>query len=252
MNQEFKDRFTSAIRHQLKGLSDKINNDFSKENYDYELSNITSDPIYEKFTFNRAEYVLIRFMGRISISIGRRLGEIYDKIPRFAAVARFKLTPAQIAPKIDNLELDIGLRFSELNEEDQQHILNIFKKFVGADLETTGLGIEIRYNFNPNDSSRLRKDVHMGEMLVTEGLKPIYLIFSSISPRNDAILRLTKSGWTFLVGANAISFINELLEIDIQSILDEPLIKSEIKRSVDEVMNSLVNSYTFRQVSQKK
>lgn len=248
MNQEFEDRFLGVIRHQLKGLSNKVTNDFSKENFENELVSLQTDPVYEKFAFNRAEYVLVRFMGRISISVGRRLGEIYDKVPRFAAAARFNLTPEQIAPVLDGLELDIGLRFSELNFQDQQHLAETFKKHTGVDLDMSGIGIEIRYNFNPNDSSRLRKDIHMGELLAASGLKPIYLVFSSISPRRDAISRLTSSGWTFLVGEPALKFISELLGIEIQTVLDKPMIKAEIKRIVDGIMSDLIKSHAFQQV----
>lgn len=247
MSQEFEDRFLGVIRHQLQGLSNKVTNDFSKENFDNELASLQTDPVYEKFAFNRAEYVLIRFMGRISISVGRRLGEIYDKVPRFAAAARFNLTPEQIAPKLDGLELDIGLKFSELSLADQEHSASTFKKYTGADLDVSGLGIEIRYNFNPNDSSRLRKDVHMGELLNAEGLKPIYLVFSSISPRQDAISRLTASGWTFLVGNAALKFISELLGMEIQTVLDKPLIKAEIKKIVDGIMSDLIKSHAFQE-----
>jgi hypothetical protein len=250
MSQEFEDRFLGVIRHQLQGLSNKVTNDFSKENFENELAALQTDPVYEKFAFNRAEYVLVRFMGRISISVGRRLGEIYDKVPRFAAAARFNLTPEQIAPVLDGLELDIGLKFSEISLEDQQHAAATFKKYTGADLDMTGLGIEIRYNFNPNDSSRLRKDVHMGELLTAEGLKPIYLVFSSISPRQDAIARLTASGWTFLVGDPALKFISELLGMEIQTVLDKPVIKAEIKKIVDGIMSDLIKSHAFQQVVQ--
>jgi hypothetical protein len=249
MSQEFEERFIGVIRHQLNGLSNKVIADFSKENYDYEMKALESDPVYSKFAFDRAEYVLIRFMGRISISVGRRLGEIYDKVPRFVAAARFNLMPEQIAPTLDGLELDIGLKFSELVEADQKHLVETFKKYTNNDLDMTGLGIEIRYNFNPNDSSRLRKDVQMGELLVAAGLKPTYLIFSSISPRQDAISRLTATGWTFLIGESAIKFISELLGMDIQSVLDKPLIKEEIKKMVDQIMSDLVKSHSFQQVA---
>ena len=251
MTEDFEERFIGVIRHQLQGLSNKVLNDFSKENYESELESLQTDPVYEKFSFNRAEYVLIRFMGRISISVGRRLGEIYDKVPRFAAAARFNLAPEQIAPVLDGLELDIGLNFSQLSQADQQHTAAVYKKYIGSGLDTPGLGIEIRYNFNPNDSSRLRKDVHMGELLSQSGLKPIYLIFSAISPRQDAISRLTNSGWTFLIGEPAIQFISELLGMDIQSILDKPVIKEEISKIVDGIMSDLVKSHAFQEVAKK-
>lgn len=250
MKQELENRFIEVIRLQLQGLANKVTNDFSKENFKAELAALGSDPVYEKFAFNRAEYVLIRFMGRISISVGRRLGEIYDKVPRFAAAARFNLIPEQIAPIIGGLELDIGLKFSELNAADQEHVIKVCKKYIGT-LGKKGLGIEIRYNFNPNDSSRLRKDVNMGNLLLKAGLKPVYLVFSSISPRKDAISRLTTSGWTFLVGQDALKFITELLEMEIQSILDKPLIKAEIKKIVDDIMSAMVKSHAFQQVVAK-
>jgi hypothetical protein len=251
LSQELENRFIAVIRHQLEGLSNKVENDFSKENYEKELAALKRDPVYGKFSFDIAEYVLVRFMGRISISVGRRLGEIYDKVPRFAAAARFNLTPEQIAPSFDGLELDIALMFKQLNAADKQHVIDSFKKFFKSDLDTNGLGIEIRYNFNPNDSSRLRKDVKMGELIVAAGLKPIYLIFSSISPRNDAISRLTKSGWTFLIGDEAIAFITDLLQIEIQSILDKPVISNEIKKIVGDIMKTLVQSHAFAQVIDK-
>lgn len=50
----------------------------------------------------------------MSVSVGRRLDEIYDKIPRFVAAARFDLSPEQVAEKFHDLELDIGLRFALL------------------------------------------------------------------------------------------------------------------------------------------
>jgi hypothetical protein len=251
MSQELENRFIEVIRYQFKGLATKVLGDFSKASYDAELAALNTDPVYEKFAFNRAEYVLIRFMGRVSISIGRRLGEIYDKVPRFAAAARFGLTPEQIAPRYDGLELDIGLKFAGLSLEDQEHVNNVFKKHIGSDLDTPGIGIEIRYNFNPNDSSRLRKDVHMGELLVDQGLKPIYLVFSAISPRKDAISRLKKSGWVFLVGAAALAFVTELLEIEVQSILDKPAIKEETKKVVDEIMKQMIGSHAFQEVLAK-
>lgn len=238
----------SAIRRH----KNKVENDFSKENFDAELAKLKSDSVYSKFSFDREEYVLVRFMGRISISIGRRLGEIYDKVPRFAASAKFNLSPNQVAEKIGGLELDIGLRFSEITPPDKLHITTIVKKHTALDVsDTNGIGIEIRYNFNPNDSSRLKKDVDMGNRLKDLGLRPIYLVFSSISPRQDAISRLTNSGWTFLTGTDAINFANELLTIDFQKILDKPVIKKEVKKAVDEIFKLLVDSYPFQKINEK-
>ena len=58
----------------------------------------------------------------MSISVGRRLGEIYDKLPRFVACARFNLNPGDVAEKFDGLELDVGLRFTRLVPHDVEHI----------------------------------------------------------------------------------------------------------------------------------
>jgi hypothetical protein len=76
---------------------------------------------------------------------------------------------------------------------------------------------------------------------------PIYLIFSSISPREDAISRLTRAGWNFLIGNRANSFMNELLDVDITRILDVPSIREEIQREVNSIMRGLFNTYAFKQ-----
>ena len=75
-------QFIGQLRHHLEGWRQKVIADFSKGNFDSELASLSSDPVYPKFHFHSAAYVNIRFMGRMSISIGRRLGEIYDKVPR--------------------------------------------------------------------------------------------------------------------------------------------------------------------------
>src|SRR5690606_9353070 len=77
----------------------KIAEDFGRESYQEELEKLASDPVYRKFAFDCPEYVIVRLMGRMSISVGRRLGEIYDKIPRFVAGARFNVAPDRIAEK---------------------------------------------------------------------------------------------------------------------------------------------------------
>lgn len=82
-------RFLAAIHHHLDGWRRKIENDFGKECFDKELAALAGDPVYHKFAFDCPEYVVVRLMGRMSISVGRRLGEIYDKIPRYGASARF-------------------------------------------------------------------------------------------------------------------------------------------------------------------
>ncbi|MFW5872068.1 MAG: hypothetical protein ACOCUT_03080 [bacterium] len=247
MSKDFEKKFIDAVDGHLEGWAAKVNNDFSEINFNRELKNLQSDPVYADFKFDTAEYVLIRLMGRMSISIGRRLGEIYDKIPRFAAAAKFDLSPEQIAPKFDGLELDISIILNDISEGNQNHVNEISKKYLKEKI-SGGLGIEIRYNFNPNDSSRLRKDVKMGEILRQENYTPVYLVFSSISPRQDAISRLTNSGWNFLIGENAVNFMNELLEIDLATILKKKEISQEIKKSVDDFMKNIYDSHAFQQV----
>lgn len=252
MSQTVEDRFIEIVRQQLKGLSKKVENEFSQKNYEKELLELTEDPVFSKFSFNTAEYVLIRFMGRISISIGRRLGHIYEKVPRYAAAARFHLSPKDIAPKFNKLELDVGLDFSKITSQDISRIKKLYKKYFDDREHKKGIGIEIRYRFSPNDNARITKDVNMGKYLANAGLTPVYLIFSSDIKRfKDAIPRLRKSGWSFLAGEKAIEFINELLLLDIQSLLDEPAIKDEIKKVIDEILKNLVSSHAFNQVLDK-
>ena len=98
---QIKERFLVSLRHHLAGLRLKVDKDFSQNNYERELHALEGDPIYSKFAFDNPEYVLVRLIGRMSISIGRRLGEIYDKIPRFVAAARFGLRPEQVAPTLE-------------------------------------------------------------------------------------------------------------------------------------------------------
>jgi hypothetical protein len=191
-------------------------------------------------------------MGRVSISIGRRLGEIYDKIPRRLAIEKYNITQQQVAPKFGGLELDVGLRFSELQEDATEFVSSVCKQHLDEEIKTDGIGIEIRYNFNPNDSSRLRKDCDMASKLVDAGLRPIYLIFSAISPREEAISRLERAGWKFLVGQNALDFATELLGMDLAEIWDRPAIKAEIKKEIDGMMSDIKTSYSFSKFIQKK
>ena len=238
-----------ALRKQLSGLGEKVLNDFSKVNYEKELGALRNDSVYPKFSFDRPEYVLIRLMGRISISVGRRLGEIYDKIPRILASARYDIELSDVAPVLDGLELDMGLKTSLLSSDNKKFVEETIRKFIGVDPKNkNGLGIEIRYNFNPNDSSRLRKDVKMAELLLAEKLVPVYLVFSSISPREEAIARLTRAGWHFLVGQKAIDFLTHILGEDFLVLLEQPEIKKEIAKQVDEIMDGLVESHAFKEV----
>ena len=241
-------QFIDSLRHHLSGLYIKASGDFSASSFDLELRKLQGDSIYEKFALARPEYVLIRLMGRMSISIGRRLGELYDKIPRFVASARFNLSPDEVAPKLNKLELDIGLKFSQLSSEDVGHVKRVVRQHLQNLEANNGIGIEIRYNFNPNDSARLRKDENMATYLQQEGLLPIYLIFSSISPRDEAIARLHRSGWNFLIGESAITFAKELFGLDLVQILDKPEVRSELEAQIDKIMGVIFNSIRFQQV----
>ncbi len=242
------DRFLAAIKHHLRGWKDKIEADFGQRSYDAELAQLRSDPVYSKFAFDCPEYVMVRLMGRMSISVGRRLGEIYDKIPRYVASARFDVTPEQVAEKFNGLELDIGLRFANLQASDRQHVIQTLKAFGMKPGAIKGLGIEIRYNFNPNDSSRLRKDVAMAQYVEAEGLFPLYLIYSAISPRDEAIARLTRAGWTFLKGQEATNFTTALFGIDFLGIMENPKVKNEIHTEVRSLMGGIFESYAFGRV----
>jgi hypothetical protein len=245
---QIKERFLVSLRHHLAGLRLKVESDFSQSNYERELHALESDPVYSKFALDSPEYVLVRLIGRMSISIGRRLGEIYDKIPRFVAAARFGLRPEQVAPTLVNLELDIALRFSYLAAADIEHIQGILNQYLPLTSKSEGVGIEIRYNFNPNDSARLRKDVTMAEYVQAENLLPVYLIYSAISPRLEAISRLERAGWNFLTGGSAISFSQALFGLDLASILDEPEIREEVRREVTEIMDAMIESPAFESV----
>lgn len=249
---ELESAIVAELRHHLAGWRRKIKTDFSQKNYENELNSLKGDPLYPKFNFDTPDYVNIRFMGRVSISIGRRLGEIYDKIPRRLAMEKYGLTQSQVAPKFDGLELDVGLRYTELKSADAQFISSVCKKHINENITSDGIGIEIRYNFNPNDSSRLRKDCAMAEKVIAADLRPIYLIFSSISPRDEAISRLKRAGWEFVVGQEAINFSAELFGLDLSDIWDRPLIKQEIAKEINGMMDDIKTSYSFKQFLKKE
>lgn len=241
-------RFLDAIKHHLQGWKTKIETDFSAESYSAELRNLKSDPVYSKFGFDIPEYVLVRLIGRMSISVGRRLGEIYDKLPRFVAAARFNVTPQQVAEKFEGLELDIGLRYELLNADDARHVAAMVRALGNGGGNAQGVGIEIRYNFNPNDSARLRKDVALAGYLRGHGLVPIYLIYSSISPRDDAISRLRRGGWFFLQGEDAGRFTTDLFGTNFLALLDRPDVRQEIHDEVQSIMKSIFNSVAFANI----
>jgi hypothetical protein len=243
---QFEEKFIESLRHHLSGWHSKILKDFGEESFNSELSQLQSDPVYSKFGFAIPEYVLIRLMGRLSISIGRRLGEIYDKVPRFVTAARFGLSPEEVAPVFDGLQLDIGVPIHSLSMGDRRHMLSVFSSYFPDSSIKSGIGIEIRYNFNPNDSARLRKDVKMASLLQAAGLFPIYLIFSEISPREEAIARLTRAGWSFLIGKVAEDFMNRLVGMDFAQILDRPKIQMEIRREINSLMREMLDSVAFK------
>lgn len=245
---DLEQRFIEALKHHLSGWTAKVEADFNEQSFNTELRALEGDPVYRNFCFANAEYVLIRLMGRMSISIGRRLGEIYDKLPRLAVQARFNLSHEDVAPKFDGLELDIRIPVNKLSEADKKHLDGTISKY-GLTTDLNGIGIEIRYNFNPNDSARLRKDDKMAEHLVNHKLTPIYLIFSGISPRDEAIARLKRSGWNFLIGEEASSFMIDLTGMDITSILEKPTIQQALAKEVKDIMRKIFTSYAFREAS---
>lgn len=250
-NNSVEERFLAILRANLAGLRAKIAADFSEENFLRELNNLRGDPVYSSFAFDSPEYVLIRLMGRVSISVGRRLGEIYDKLPRIVAAARYGLSADQVAPLLEKLELDVALNFSYLSVTDVDEVKRIVNTYLPNSTLNAGVGIEIRYNFDPNDSSRLRKDVDMAQYVTNEGLLPIYLVFSTISPRAEALARLKRAGWEFLIVATAIDFARDLLGLDLAGILEMPEIKAELRQEVDDITRSMVMSFAFQEAIRK-
>lgn len=241
------ERFLRELRHHFQGWLAKVTRDLSQVQFQAEVDSLSNDAVYRSFGLATAEYALVRMMGRLSISIGRRLGEIYDKIPRFVTQARFSLTAEDVAPKVGGkLELDICIPLKRLNSADSSHVQKVVSKRLSPAKPYTAVAIEIRYNFNPNDSSRLRKDVQMAELLLHAKMLPVYLIFSTISPRDEAIARLKRAGWTFLVGAEASGFMNELIQMDIETILGTPDVQREVGLEMDRIMRTVFESYGVR------
>ena len=241
-------KFIAHLAHHLAGWRAKVDLDFAQESFDIELSALTSDPVYSKFHLATADYIFIRLMGRMSVSIGRRLGELYDKIPRLAAQARYGLTRDKVVLKFDGLELDVGLTLSELKVEDVEHLAEVCKRHLNIDIRRySGIAIEIRYNFNPNDSARLRKDKHLANQLVHADYFPLYLVFAENSPRlKDAVTSLQRASWTFLIGTKGLHFMADMVGFDISQILDRPEISAEIQLRVDDFMSAIGNSYAYK------
>lgn len=222
-----------------------MNRDFSSANAHAELAALESDKVYSEFGLASNGYVLIRLMGRMSISIGRRLGELYDNLPKFVAAARFGLEPADVSARISGLNLDVCVPFGKLSRDDivlaKRAVVDALNLNAFPD-EASGLGIEIRYNFNPNDSSRLRKDVAMAEGLRAVGLLPIYLVYSGISPRAEAIARLRRAGWSFLIAVEAAAFTRDLLGLDVSSLMASERVQTEVREGTDTIMSAIVRS----------
>ena len=237
------ERFLSELRHHLAGWLTKVTTDLSAESFEHEIEKLGQDPVYRAFGLASPEYALIRLMGRLSISIGRRLGEIYDKIPRFITQSRFSLSHEDVAPKIGGrLELDVCVPLERLSFEDKEHVIQVASSHLSGYETSSGLAIEIRYNFNPNDSARLRKDVQMAELLLERSLFPIYLIFSTISPRDEAIARLSRAGWIFLVGDAASNFMRDLIGMNFAEILETEAVSTEIQHEMGRIMRALYES----------
>jgi hypothetical protein len=211
------------------------------------LASLQGDVLYRSFGFAIPEYVLIRLMGRMSISIGRRIGEIYDKVQRFVVARRLGLTDDQATGEYgpSNLRLDIRIPLNLLSAPNKKHVLAVTRRHIPALTVTGGLAIEVRYNFNPNDSARLRKDASFPPLLTVEGLSPIYLVFSGISPREEAMERLRRAGWTFVIGAEASQYMTQLTGIDLQGILNEPAVRQEVDREVASFMSAIYDSPAF-------
>lgn len=247
---ELLEKLLVELRWHIRGWLDKVARDLSNEATERELAALQGDPVYKSFGLATREYVLIRLMGRLSISIGRRLGEIYDKLPRIAAQARFGLDAESVAPVIaERLALDVAVPLSKLSPEDQSHVRDVTARHLPGCSLGDGPAIEIRYNFNPNDSARLRKDCEMAALLRERSLLPIYLVFSTISPRDEAIARLKRAGWTFLVGPEASRFMAELIGLDIAEALLEEKAQVEIKREMEALMKQVFRSAAFQSVS---
>jgi hypothetical protein len=244
-------KFIEELKHHLEGLKEKVQSDFGNESFEKELFKLKSDPIYPAFSLAIDEYTLIRLMGRISVSIGRRLGEIYDKIPRLIAKTSFDIPLDRLAPKMGKkLELDICIPFDVITENNKKHVISTTLPYTKK-VDKKGLGIEIRYNFNPNDSARLRKDVDMVNYLKEDKLTPIYLIFSSISPRDEAIARLKRAGWIFIIGEEAAKYANKLFRLDMSGILNKEKVHGEIEKEINSIMKTLYTSYGFKKIFKK-
>jgi hypothetical protein len=94
---ELREKYLSALFGHVDGLKTKATNDFAEGPFLAELEQLREDPVYSAFGLDVPEYMLIRVMGRMSISVGRRLGELHDKPVRDVVVSRFGLTLEQVS-----------------------------------------------------------------------------------------------------------------------------------------------------------
>ena len=259
LDSNLRESFLKQLRHHMKGWEEKVHELFYTQEFNEGLQLLKSDPVYSRFGFDIPEFEIVRRIGRMSISIGRRIGEIYDKVPRLMAQAKFGLTKEIVAQKIptassgSGLEMDILLPYEKFDDHGEVRRVRELVSSLdnsGFPSGSKGIGIEIRFNFNPNDSSRLRKDVELGKALQDNGFLPIYLIFTENSPRDEAILRLSRSGWNFIIGNEAKQFMHHLFEADFTTILDEPTISKEIKSYSKKLMRSIFTSPAYKTIQQ--
>lgn len=246
MNEEMERNLVETIRRHFEELHEKIVSEFSDIKFEKELADLQDDPVYSLWNFDREEYVLVRKIGRISISIGRRFGDIYDKLIRDAMKIRFGLTQEQVAPRLGTtnpIELDARIAFNQINGAEKARIQNTISSYCETVDEIDGLGIEVRYNFNPNDSARLRKDVAMCKLLEDDNLFPIFLVFSTSSPRHDAIARLTRAGWLFFIGDESYNFLKEITGFDFKRFLIRDDVKEIVVTESDRIFRSLKDKY---------
>jgi hypothetical protein len=68
-----RERFLLALRHHFQGWINKARQDFGDKAFADELSALSGDELYTNFGLASPEYAIIRLMGRMSVSFGRRL-----------------------------------------------------------------------------------------------------------------------------------------------------------------------------------
>jgi hypothetical protein len=90
----------------------------------------------------------------------------------------------------------------------------------------------------------------MAGYLTDVRLFPVYLVFSAISPRDEAIARLKRAGWSFIVGEQASEFSNELFGINLGDILEHETIRVEIEQEVSGLFDDMFSSPAFTEVLQ--